>query len=71
MSCVLGVIARPEAEVESKSDQVRDVMYFGIGVSCRYVHDGLEYANGGGFLHLERWFIYKIGFKLMADTPVH
>ena len=54
MSCVLGVLARPEAEVESKSDQVRDVMYFGIGVICRYVHDGLEYANGGGFLHLER-----------------
>ena len=50
----LDVFERPEADVESQCDQVDDLTGFRIGVDGRWVHVGVDNAEGDGLLSFDR-----------------
>ena len=68
MSRVLRVLTQPEAEVETKLDQVVKMTGFGVGVCCLCDHNGVDGAKGGGLVLLYRWFLNAVGFKLTGEA---
>ena len=63
MNSALGVLALPEAELESQLNQVGDVTGFGVGCCCLRGHNGLEDSEGVAFYRL-------IGGSLMLQVLI-
>ena len=68
-TCVLGVFAVPEAEVEPKLDQVRNVVG-GVGGVYSYRHNGVKYPQRDSPPSLDWGILYPVGFHLPADALV-
>ena len=63
MPCLIGVLARPEAEVYFKLDQVRNMTGFGMVGGFSFRHDVLDDAKGGGIVSIYRCILGSIGLN--------
>ena len=69
MSGVLDMLEQPGEELESKLGPVVDVTGFGVGDSGCHGHNGLDNAEGGGRILLDRGVLYAIGFNILVEAP--
>ena len=70
MSSALGVLAGPEAEVETQLDQVVNVAGLWVGGGGYHGHNGLDDAKGGGFFTLDEEIFGSISFEFPDKAPV-
>ena len=70
VTCALGVLARPEIEVEAQLDQTGNMAGFGVRGCGRCGHDGLDDAEGGGLISLDRRVLNTVGFKLTGKASI-
>ena len=67
---VIGILARPEAEVEAKLERLVNMKAFGVSSSCLCIYYRVENTNGFGFLLLDRWVLDAVGLKLPGEVHV-
>ena len=66
----LGVLAGPEAGIESQLVQGEDVAGFGVEGRGSCGHDRMDDAKGGGLLTLNGGIFNPINFEFMGKEPV-
>ena len=66
----LGVIARPETEVEAQLGQVGNMLVFGFGCGGRCCHDGVDNYKGVSLFSFDQRVLDAVGFKLTDEVSV-
>ena len=66
----LGVLERPETEVQAKLDQSGNMTDFGVGGGGCHGHNGLDDAKGEDLLLLDRGVLDTVGFTMIDKAPV-
>ena len=66
----LGVFARSEVEVESQSDQVGNLMGFGIAGEGFCGDNGVDNAKWDAIFLFNWWVLQAVGFKLSGETSI-
>ena len=66
----LGVLVRPEVEVEYQLDQVGKMTGFGVVIGAHYSHSVLDNAKWGILFSFDWRFLNDIYFKLTGELYV-